>query len=425
MAKTALALASALALALSLAAAGYAHAQDGTGVQAGPFRVKPTIGLTFGTDSNVGQSNSAEVSSFFTLISPGIRFDAGNEARSFSLSYELESGRYKDSSNDDYTDHRLNAGLTLSPSVRTKIDLGASLERGHDRRGTNSLQGLQNNLTNDVDRWERRGLDLDFNYGAPGARGSLGLGAGISNINYVNNESYSFRSDRDLRYVDGRFGWRVAPKTQVYLSASNSEINYDALRTRSLLTNYFLDSTVRTYLLGLEFDATSKTSGHIGFGRTERDFDDRRLQGYSGVAWDVGLQFKLRSYSIIDFSASRGTQESVDFFGSFGGTSTGTDYLVARDITLSWTHGWSDRFHTGVDVGRTTSEYLADDRSVRDDNTNFWGLSADYKLRDWLSLGAGYKSYRRAASVAGGTVATNDLYDFDRDEFSVSFEASL
>ncbi len=415
----------ALALAVSLVGAGLALAQDGTGVQAGPFRVKPTLGLTFGHDSNVGQSNTAEVSSFFTLISPGVRFDAGNETRSFSLGYELEAARYKDSSVDNYTDHRLNAGVTLSPSVRTKIDLGASLERGHDRRGTNSLQGLQNTLANDADRWERKGLDLDFNYGAPGAKGVLALGAGISNINYLNNESYTVRSDRDLRYVDGKFGWRLAPKTQVYLSANNSDISYDRSRTRSQLTNYFLDSNVRTYLLGLEFDATAKTSGHIGFGRTRRNFDDSRLQGYSGVAWDVGLQFKPRSYSVIDLSATRGTQESVDFLGSVAGPAAGIDYLIARDVTLSWTHGWSDRLHTGVDLGRSNSEYLADDRTFRDDTINFWGLSADYKLRDWLSLGAGYKSYRRGASVANATPASNALYDFNRDEFSVSFEASL
>ncbi len=415
----------ALALAVSLAAAGFALAQDGTGVQAGPFRVKPTLGLTFGHDSNVGQSNNAEVSSFFTRISPGVRFDAGNEVRSFSLSYELDSARYQDSKIDNYTDHRLNAGVTLAPTVRTKVDLGASLERGHDRRGTNALQGLQNTAANDVDRFERKGLDLDFNYGAPGAKGSLGLGAGISNINYVNNEAYSFRSDRDTRYVDGKFGWRVAPKTQVYLSANNSEISYDRSRTRALLTNYFLDSTVRTYLVGLELDATAKTSGHIGFGRTRRSFDDNRLQGYSGVAWDVGLQFKPRSYSVIDLSATRGTQESVDFLSGIAGTAAGTDYLIARDITLSWTHGWSDRVHTGIDVGRSTAEYLANDRTLRNDNLNFWGLSADYKLRDWLSLGAGYKSYRRDAAVANGSAATNSLYDFNRDEFSVSFEASL
>lgn len=413
----------ALALAVSFIGAGLAHAQDGTGVQAGPFRAKPTLGLTLGHDSNVGQSNTAEVSSFFTLISPGIRLDAGNETRSFSLSYELDSARYQDSSIDNYNDHRLNAGVILSPSARTKIDLGASLERGHDRRGTNSLQGLA--IANDVDRWERKGVDVDFNYGAPGAKGVLALGAGISNIDYLNNESYSFRNDRDQRYIEGQFGWRVAPKTQVYISANNTDVSYDRSRSRTQLANYFLDSNIRTYLLGLEFDATAKTSGHIGVGRTRRDFDDSRLQGYSGVAWDVGLQFKPRSYSVIDLSATRGTQESVDFLGNAAGPATGIEYLIARDVTLSWTHGWSDRFHTGLDLGRSTAEYLANDRALRDDNLNFWGLSADYKLRDWLSLGAGYKSYRRDSSVANGTPATNALYDFDRDEISVSFEASL
>jgi polysaccharide biosynthesis protein VpsM len=415
----------AIAFAVSLAVAGISCAQDGTGVQSGPFRVKPTLGLTVGHDSNVAQSNTSEISSFFTLISPGIRVDAGNEVRSFSLSYELDSARYQDSKTDNFTDHHLTAGVTLSPSVRTKLDVGASFDRGHDRRGTNFQQGLAPGVASlnnrDVDRWERKGVDVGFDYGAPGARGALGLDAGISDINYQNNESYSVRGNRDLKYFGGRFGWRIAPKTQAYFSARNTDVSYDVRRTRAGLSNYLLDSTDRTYLIGLQFDATEKTSGHLGFGRTQKNFDDNRIKGYSGVAWDVGVQFRPRSYSVIDLSATRGTQESVDFLGDL----VGTDYLIARDVTLSWTHGWSDRFHTGVDLGQSNSEYLRDDRGVRNDSTNFWGLSADYKLRDWLSLGAGYKSYRRNGDVVNSSAVQDAIYDFNRDEVSVSFEASL
>ena len=134
-------------------------AEDGTGLQMGPFRVKPTIGLTFGHDSNVAQTNTDEVSSFFTLISPGVRLDSGNEARSFSLAYEIEAGRFSDSSPDDFTDQRLSAGVKLSPTVRNRFDLAASTERGHDRRGSNARQGtftnatqLNSTRTRDVDR---------------------------------------------------------------------------------------------------------------------------------------------------------------------------------------------------------------------------------------------------------------------------------
>jgi polysaccharide biosynthesis protein VpsM len=419
-----------LTLAITLALSSAAIAQDGTGVQTGPFRVKPTIGLTVGHDSNVAQTNTNEIDSFYTRVSPGIRFDSGNESRSFSLAYELDAARYQDSSDDNYTDHRLNAGAVLSPTVRTKIDLNASYERGHDRRGTNSRQGLQTAINSagtpipvvldglPVDRWERKGLDVGFNYGAPGARGALGLSAGVSNLDYSNNESYSQAGNRDLQYLEGRFGWRLAPKTQLYVSAREANIDYDRARRSN---GARLDSNERTYFVGLQFDATAKTSGHVGVGRTKKDFDDSRIRGYSGVAWDVGLQFRPRTYSVIDLSASRGTQEAVNFIGGF----SDTDFLVNRGVTLAWTHGWSDRFHTGVDIGRENLDYRFAGNTIRDDALNFWGLSADYKLRDWLSLGAGFRSYSREADVDNAGTATNQLYDFDRDEFSVSFEASL
>ena len=401
--------------------ASVAAAQDGTGVQAGPFRVKPTLGVTVGSDSNVAQSSVNEVSSFYTRVSPGIRFDSGNEARSLSLAYELDAGRYSDSEQDDYNDQRLSAGVKVSPSVRTRLNLDAGLERGHDRRGTNSRQGTQIDFQNrDADKWDRRSLDAGFDYGAPGARGALGLQTGIANLDYINNEDYSRFGDRDLKYVSARFGWRVAPKTQLFASARNSSIDYDQDR---VLGNRILrlDSDERLYLVGVQFDATAKTSGSIGVGQVRKDFDDPSIRSYSGTAWDVGLQFRPRSYSVIDLSTARATQEAVNFLGGF----SDTEFLINRSFTLAWTHGWTDRFNTGLDVGRENLSYQAASREIRNDALNFWGISADYKLRDWFSIGAGYKSYRRNGDVQNAPLGVGNIFDYDRDEVNVSFEASL
>lgn len=411
-----------LTFAIVGAFAAFASAQDGTGVQAGPFRVKPTLGVTVGNDSNVAQASVNEVSSFYTRVSPGIRFDSGNEARSFSLAYELDAARYSDSEQDDYNDQRLTAGVKLSPSVRTNFDVGAGLERGHDRRGTNSRQGTQINFQNrDADKWDRSHVDAGFDYGAPGARGALGVRAGYSSLEYINNRDYSRFGDRDLSYVSARFGWRIAPKTQAFVSAQANSIEYDNRRVGASGRIYNLDSDERIYLVGLKFDATAKTSGHIGVGQVRKDFDDPSIQSYSGTAWDVGLQFRPRSYSVIDLSTKRSTQEAVNFLGGFADT----EFLINRSVSLAWTHGWSDRFNTAVDVGRENLSFQAFDREIRSDALNFWGLSADYQLRDWFSIGAGYKSYRRTGDVNGANAAFGDLFDYDRDEVSVSFEASL
>jgi polysaccharide biosynthesis protein VpsM len=399
-------------------------AQDGTGVQAGPFRVKPTIGLTVGHDNNVGQTNTDETSSFFWLISPGVRIDSGNEVRSFSLSYEIDAAQYRDSRIDDYDDHRLNVGAKFSPSIRNTLNLGAFYERGHDRRGTNSRQGAATNLAvpnsreiREIDEWDRRGADVMYTYGATGARGQLGLGAGISNLEYRNNLDYARFGDRDMDYLLGRFGWRLAPKTTAFIEAQRSNIDYDLQRRSLVFGLYELDSSERTLMVGLEFDATAKTSGRAGVGRVKKNFDDPRLADYSGTTWDVGMQYRIKSYSVLDFTFARGTQEAVNFL-----TLLDTDFSIERTAAIAWTHSWNDRLGTSIDLGKSRLDYISSNRAQREDDLDFWGVGADYRIRDWLSVGAGYKSYRRAAD---GTSVLGQLFDYDRDEISLTLEASL
>jgi hypothetical protein len=91
--------------------------------------------------------------------------------------------------------------------------------------------------------------------------------------------------------------------------------------------------------------------------------------------------------------------------------------LLARDITLAWTHGWSDRFRTSVDLGQSNEDYRVGEATRRDDRLNFWGLSAGYQMRSWLNIGAGYRNTDRSSD--------DRQFDYDNDEFLVSFEASL
>jgi polysaccharide biosynthesis protein VpsM len=416
------------AIAAALLASSSVVLAAGTGVQAGPFRVKPTIGVTFANDSNVTLANRDEVSSFVTRVSPGIRLDAGNDRRSFSLSYELDAGRYSDKAakKSDYTDHQLIAGARFSPSARTAIELGADLNRGHDRRGENARQGTLANFGNlDSDEWRSNGAHAGLTFGAPQARMNFGLLGGLRNLEYRNNRSYSAFGDRDENFLEGRVGLRLTPKTSVFLSARGNSIDFDRARLLGTQTIQ-IDSDERIYLLGLQFDATAKTSGRVAVGRSTKDFDDNRIDDYSGTAWDVGVQFRPRSYSVFDLSASRRTDEGVDYL-STSNISGNSSYLLARDITLAWTHGWSDRLHTTLDFGQERSDYVSFvGSSTRDDRFRFYGLSVDYALTSWLNVGAGYKSYTRDSDARVTTGSTLiDAYDYDRDELLISFEGSL
>lgn len=406
----------ALSLSILLALSAAAHAADGTGVQAGPFRVKPTIGLTFGHESNVGLSGVNEVSSFVTRISPGIRLDAGTEQRSISLTYEIESARYADSKVDNYTDHAVAIGAKLSPSARTRFDGEAHYELGHDRRGQNSRQGQFAELNVDPDEWASKGGSVGFGYGAPGARAGFNAGVGVDDLSYRNNESFTRDADRSETFAKAEFLYRIGPNTRAFISARQNDIEYDRARTR-LTRSFRLDSIERLYSLGMEFDASAKTTGRFAVQKIRKDFDDSSLDEFSGTGYEVGLKFSPRSYSSFDLSASRRTDEAINFIPTSTFAAANTQFILAQDVTLAWTHGWSDRLQTSIDVGQSKQDFQADGRSLRDDRVNFFGVSTGYQMRPWLNIGAGYKTNDRKSN--------DRQFEYDNDEFLVSFEASL
>jgi polysaccharide biosynthesis protein VpsM len=405
-----------LSLSILLALTASANAADGTGVQAGPFRVKPTIGLTFGNESNVGLSGVNEVSSFVTRVSPGIRLDAGNEQRSMTLSYEIDSARYSDSKIDNYTDHALSIGGVVSPSARARFEGEAHYQLGHDRRGENSRQGRFAELTIEPDEWAQKGGSVGFGYGAPGARAGFNVGVGVDDLSYRNNESFTRDADRSETHLEGEFLYRLGAKTRAFVGARQNDIDYDRERTR-LSRRLNLDSVERLYSLGMEFDASAKTSGRFAVQKIRKEFDDAGLEEFSGTGYEVGLKFSPRSYSSFDLSASRRTDEAINFIPTSSFAAGDTQFILARDITLAWTHGWSDRLQTSVDVGQSSQDFQADDRSRRDDRVNFWGVSTGFQMRPWLNIGAGYRSADRSSS--------DKQFEYDNDEFLVSFEASL
>jgi polysaccharide biosynthesis protein VpsM len=391
-------------------------AANGDGVQAGPFRVKPTIGLTLGHESNVGLSATNEVDSFVTRVSPGIRFDAGSELRNFALSYEIDAGRYADSKIDNYTDHNLILSGRLAPSARLAFDGEAHYNRGHDRRGENSRQGRFADLAIEPDEYDRKGASAGVTYGATGARAGLGARIGTDDLTYQNNRSFTRQADRSEDFISGEFLYRLGAKTRAFVGARRNDIDYDVVRTRGN-TTLDLDSRENIYSLGVAFDPSAKVSGRAAVQRIEKDFDRSGLSDFSGTGYEVGLQFRPRSYSVFDLSASRRTDEAVNFIPTANFAAADTQFLLARDITLAWTHGWSDRFRTSVDLGQSNEDYRVGEATRRDDRLNFWGLSAGYQMRSWLNIGAGYRNTDRSSD--------DRQFDYDNDEFLVSFEASL
>jgi len=389
---------------LSLAASGTVFGADdrdpaesdfGQGVDLGAFRLFPTLGLSAGFDSNTALTNGEEIDSWFTRVSPSARLERGSDDNRFSVSATADFATYSDSSRDNYGDYGVRADWVFSPAIKHALALDAGLNWAHDQRGTGAREGDLALIERDVDEYRVSNIDARYRYGSSGARGSLEFDVGARDREYLNNRIYTFARDLTETRIGGEFGWRIASKTSAVIRAEQGNIDYDQAS---------LDSTERRYLAGVRFEPTAKLSGTLLAGRLTKDFDDSSREDFSGSSWRVGVQFKPRTYSTIELSSARETDE----------TNGSGDFILRRDLALSWTHAWNARLSTGLDGGVSNEQH---EPSFREDKGSFLGVSANYLLRPWLRGGASYRTFSRSSDV--------NEFDYNRNLLMISLEASL
>jgi hypothetical protein len=273
------------------------------GFTAGGFQIVPTIGLKLGYDDNITFASSNEISSWFYMISPAIRIELPTDQSVLALIAGIDFVRYDDSPIDDREPWWLRGEWTWDISTRQKLDLFGEYREGVDRRGEGRRQGDVGLIPVEPDEWQRYGFGGLWDYGAIGSRGRLELQAGYYDLEYTNNrepvtpgDRTTRILDRDWQYYGGTFYWRIAPKSSLLVDYLFTDTNYK-VATQT-------DSEVQSWLVGLTWDATARTSGEIAYGNQRRDFDDPTVPGYDGPTWRASIQWRPRSYSSFTLAGS-------------------------------------------------------------------------------------------------------------------------
>lgn len=367
------------------------------GFTAGGMNIVPTLGLSMGYDENITRANSRKQSSYFYMISPAIRVELPTDRSILALTAGLDITRYSDSKTDNSDPWYVRADWAWDASPRQDFNLFAQYQAGWDARGTGRTQGNTGLLPVKPDKWKRWDYGGMWRYGAVGARGKLDLRAGASNLDYSNNRERTYLLDRDWYYYGGTFYWRVAPKTSLLADLLYSKINYAAPD----VTN---DSKETSWMLGVSWDASARTSGTIRYGDQKKKFDNPEIRDYSGPTWMASINWRPRTYSTFILTATRNTQEPDG----------NARYVVRQDISLAWNHDWASRFSTGVDIGYGEDDYRPD---VRIDDILYWGVGAFYTLNPHFRFGASYQGYKRNSEI--------DQYNYRRNVYMLTLEASL
>ena len=281
----------------------------------GAFTLESSLGIEALDDSNIFESATDVQSSQIWKLTPSLlmRFEPARSRLEFG--YDGDYAWYEQSSDDDYTDHALEAGAYLLLGERSGLDLVASYEDAHENRGTGLTQGFDP----DSRRLSARSGSLHhravsgplhvWRFSDAGLRDSRRRARRA--LTYKNNRARTQQFDRDDTYGQATFGLRVRPKTSLQLRVRARDIKYDHPRASGLS----LDSRENRYLLGVVWEATAKTTGSVLIGQVEKKFDDPARPNFSGPNWEVAIRWSPRTYSHFDLSTERYTEEPVDLLG--------------------------------------------------------------------------------------------------------------
>lgn len=371
------------------------------GITAAGLQIVPTIGLSLGYDDNITQSRAFQSNSFFYIISPAVQVELPSDHSILVLTAAMEIIRYTDSEIDNREPWYLRADWAWDPSSRQDFHLFAQYGEGADPRGVGRRQGDIGLLPLPLDEWQRIQFGGIWRYGAIGARGKLELRAGGSLLEYTNNRSGINNTggtrllDRDWWYMGATFFWRVAPKTSLLADIVYTDIDYTLANT---------DSEETAWMLGVNWDATARTSGRISYGNQKKDFADPELIGYDGPTWLASVSWRPLTYSVFTLTATRRTQEPDG----------NAEFVLRQDISLAWNHDWASRLSTVVDVGYGEDDYRP---NVRTDDLLYWSAGVRYTFSPHFRFGASIKSYDRNSDEAE--------FSYKRKIFLLTMEASL
>ena len=337
------------------------------------------------------EKTTALKSDTITIVAPDVAYAVFMGKHRLLAQYVGNYGSYSDYSNEDYTDHSLNAELFLDLDPKFNIDLLAGQTQGHESRGASGT-GTVSTKPNEFDDTF---AFAQLTYGRRIAKAQVQLDVETRELDFTNNNQDA--RDRDIATVSGRVFYNLGPKTSAFLELTQKDIDY-------VQASSTLDSTEQYVHIGARWEATAKTTGELKFGTYDKDFDSASRTDTDGTSLVANITWSPRTYSHLTLTALNRPNE----------TATGDDSYTASYYTLAWQHGINDKLGLNANVRTGTDDYEGGTR--KDDLLNY-GVGVSYDFKRWLSVGLNYDYSERDSNVAGS--------DFEANVYTLSASLSL
>lgn len=353
------------------------------------FDFTPTLLVSQAYDDNFRGLNENEQSSWVTGISPTFMLTAETGASAYRLKYTADSEIYHSYSDATNTDHHLVLDSIMEFTSRHRLDWALAYHRVEETADTADQD--------ENDKYSSSIARAVYGFGAQSAMNQLEFGAHYEARRYHNSGNLNAQEERDSTILHSTWFHRLGARTRSLVEVRYGMHDY-------VQSSANRDNNDTSLLAGATWDATAKVSGSARLGMQRKDFDSDLRDDYTSPMWEVGLDYKPRTYSIISLNTRQAFDEGDD------------DAATIRDQTtrLGWEHEWSTRIRTDLDVRYSDREYKA---SERDDELWSYGVGLTYSPDRWIDVTLGYRFTDNDSTLA--------IKSYERNIYQLSLNMSL
>lgn len=307
--------------------------------------VTPTLQTGVSSNNNFFSTPDNEESRIIWTITPNVKAVIDDGPDSYSLDLGTSSSLHNKDTTDNFTQVNVGAGLHKEFTSQHRVDVDGDADWLYEPRGSGLTEGL-GDAVDELVKYQQHNVIARYEYGALSSKAQVALSAGFFSKKYLNFRAVSqFRDyDKTLIGVTGYYNTQAA--TRAFIELKQENYRYDVLASSGISR----DSDDMKVLFGLEWEATSLTSGTFKLGYQNKDFSAGERENFSGLSWEAGVNWQPLSYSTVRFITSRSAKDPL----------VQGDYIKESTYGVNWTHNWSDYLSTLAGINYINEQYTGD-----------------------------------------------------------------
>ncbi|HYD30376.1 MAG TPA: outer membrane beta-barrel protein [Azospirillaceae bacterium] len=361
---------------------------DPLGLRAGSFLIFPRIEAGVDYNDNVFATENNTEEDFIYVIAPSVNVRSDFSRHALGLTAAADIGRFQDFSSENYSDWSLVGTGRLDITRDSALSVDLREIRDHEGRTDPDAAGVRGEpveyyLTGGGATYQQRFGRFSASIGG-GARSydyeDVDLGGGL-----VLDEDNRDRTEFDTVL---RVGYLIRPGYEAFVRG-----RYLTVDRESDPTGVNRDSDGYEISAGTRFDLTNLLTGEVFAGYLTRDYEDDRLEDFSGLGFGASLDWSFTQLTTVHFTANREIREA-GVVATGGGASSyvrsvlgvSVDHELLRNLILSANAAYQWDEFEGID---------------RTDNYYTLGFGGTYRLNRNFYLKAGYSWDKRNSDVPG------------------------